>query len=116
YLVANADMPGFAQGEQAFVAALLFNQRRKLNTQRLAEYGVQRTEAALKLTVVLRLAVTLTRTRSPEPRPEVIIRAEGQHVHLHFPTDWLDARPLTRADLDIESKTLAAAGFSLSWS
>lgn len=116
YLVANADMPGFAQGEQAFVAALLFNQRRKLNTQRLAEYGVQRTEAALKLTVVLRLAVTLTRTRSPEPRPEVIIRAEGQHVHLHFPTDWLDARPLTRADLDIESKTLAAAGFTLSWS
>lgn len=116
YLVANADMPGFAQGEQAFVAALLFNQRRKLNLQKISEYGVQRVDAALKLTVLLRLAVALTRTRSPDPRPELSIRVEGNHVHLHFPDGWLDARPLTRADLEIEDKVLAAAGFTLTWS
>jgi exopolyphosphatase/guanosine-5'-triphosphate,3'-diphosphate pyrophosphatase len=116
YLVAHADMPGFAQGEQAFVAALLANQRRKLAPARLADYKVSRVEEALQLTVLLRIAVALTRTRSPEPRPDVRARASGPNLHLHFPSGWLDARPLTRADLENEAKAFAGAGVTLTWS
>lgn len=115
YLVAHSDMPGFSRSEQAMLAAMLLGQRRKLVAERIGELVGTRVEAAMRLTLVLRLATRLTRTRSPTPRPPIGLRVEGDAVHLSFPSDWLSARPLTRADLEQEASRISKAGFTLTW-
>lgn len=116
YLVANGDMPGFSRGEQAMLAAMLLGQRRKLLPARIRALVGKRLDTALRLTIVLRLATRLSRTRSPNPRPPIGVAIEGAAVRLTFPADWLAARPLTRADLEMEAGRVAGAGFLLSWS
>lgn len=115
YLVANGDMPGFSRGEQAMVAAMLLGQRRKLLRDRIRVLAGSRTDTALRLTLLLRLATRLNRTRSPTPRPPIGLTVDGSAVQLAFPPDWLAARPLTRADLEMEAARIAAAGFALTW-
>lgn len=116
YLVANSDMPGFSRGEQAMVAALLQGQRRKLLPERVRELAGQRTDEALRLCVLLRLAARLSRTRSPNPRPPIGLTVHGMRVTLGFPEGWLAQRPLTLADLEMEAGRIAQAGFVLGWS
>jgi exopolyphosphatase/guanosine-5'-triphosphate,3'-diphosphate pyrophosphatase len=115
YLVAHADMPGFSQGSQALLAALLMGHRRKYKRERLVELGVRRFAYIEKLTMLLRLAVSLTRTRSPGPTPGVVLTIEGDRIDLGFPERWLVARPLTRADLETEAHTFATLGWTLTW-
>ena len=47
------------------------------------------------------------------PPHAVEARAQDETLTLSFPTGWLDAHPLTRADLDQEQAYLAAAGIGL---
>lgn len=115
YLVAHGDMPGFSRGEQAMVAALLQGQRRKLLPDRVRELAGRRTDEALRLIVLLRLATRLSRTRSPNPRPPIALSVEGPTIALTFPDGWLSQRPLTLADLEMEAGRVAQAGFELRW-
>lgn len=115
YLVAHADMPGFNQGEQALLAALVLGHRRKYKRERMTELGVRRFDYIEKLTMLLRLAVSLNRTRSPNRRPEVALRIEGDRLVLDFPERWLVERPLTRADLETEAQVFAGLGWTLAW-
>lgn len=114
YIVGHAHLPGFTQGEQAVIAALLHNQHRHFHTEPLEALPAQRQEAAQRLTVLLRLAIALTRTRSPEERPELRVQVMGpQRLRLSLPQSWLEARPLSGADLLREQGLLAAAGIEL---
>lgn len=113
YLVQHADMPGFSAGEQRLLGALVRGHRRKLSRSYFASLGEARTEQALRLCVVLRLAARLHRSRRPEPLPALKLSAEGPRLRLAFPAGWLDEHPLTRADLDNEASYLAAVGLEL---
>ncbi len=115
YLVAHADMPGFSQGEQALLAALLMGHRRKYKREQIEALGVSRFEFIERLLVVLRLAVSLNRTRNPEARPEMSLTVEGAQLTLGCPPRYLADRPLTRADLETEAKVFAGLGFVLTW-
>ena len=68
---------------------------------------------ARRLCVLLRLAVVLHRGRSNEPLPEISLRVQRQRLRLQFPSGWLAAHPLTRADLQHEARLLGKAGFVL---
>jgi exopolyphosphatase/guanosine-5'-triphosphate,3'-diphosphate pyrophosphatase len=57
---------------------------------------------AARATALLRLAVLLQRGRSPDPLPKLRLAAEGKTLQLNLPKSWLDAHPLTRADLEQE--------------
>ena len=72
-------------------------------------------ESGARLAVLLRLAITLNRSRDPQPLPPFQITAAGQAVQLRFGPEWLEKRPLTRADLSNEREYLRAAGFELSF-
>ncbi|RME35328.1 MAG: exopolyphosphatase, partial [Gammaproteobacteria bacterium] len=63
--------------------------------------------------VLLRLAALLNRSRSEGPLPE--LRVDGRHLHLRFAGNWLDANPLTRADLEQEAQALRTAKVLLSF-
>lgn len=113
YIVENADLPGFPRNEQAILAFMILNQRGGVNTA--AEKKLPRSwrEAALRLTVLLRLAVLLNRSRSKVPLPQARLKVHANDVQISLPNDWLLKNPLTVADLERESRYLGNAGFNL---
>lgn len=107
YLVRNSEMPGFSREQQAMLAAILENQRRRFKPKRFEKLAPDRRVLAQQLAVLLRLAILLNRARSGETVPEVdIVRATDDHLDLLFPEGWLDRHPLTRADLVEEADYL----------
>jgi exopolyphosphatase/guanosine-5'-triphosphate,3'-diphosphate pyrophosphatase len=113
YLLANADLPGFVQLEQKLLAALVTFHRRKLDDPFLGELPSNWRVALFKLIVLLRIAVLLNRTRSPVELPKIVLEPGNDFLGLRFPSGWLDANPLTAADLEQEQEWLQARGFDL---
>lgn len=116
YLIQHTEMPGFSYRDHALLAALILCHRRKIDAGRIRDQGCHEEQLAVKLAVLLRLAVRLHRTRHPKPLPEFNVRAEPGAIHLGFPTAWLAERPLTRADFEEEARLLTNAGIQLTWS
>jgi exopolyphosphatase/guanosine-5'-triphosphate,3'-diphosphate pyrophosphatase len=113
YLLANADLPGFPREEQALLAAVVGNHRRKLNLEQIEELVPPWHLKAEHLIVLLRLAVLLHRARGPRALPEIDLRPKGRSLEAVFPRGWLESHPLTAADLEQEADYLRAAGFRL---
>ena len=115
YIITHADMPGFSQEDQNFLAALVLSHRRKIALSQFRTLAADKAREALRLCIVLRLAVRLHRSRSPEPLPRVAFTVNDTHLGLEFPEDWLDAHPLTHADLDDERVRLQGLGLELTF-
>jgi exopolyphosphatase/guanosine-5'-triphosphate,3'-diphosphate pyrophosphatase len=114
YILEHGDMPGFSREVQALLAAVVGAHRRKLSRalfESVAEHESR--ELALRLALILRLAVRLHHSRSREPLPDVKLAAGPNSLTLVFPSGWLEARPLTRADLEEEAELFAGVGFRL---
>ena len=113
YIAAHADLPGFPLAEQRLLAFLIGSQRHAINT------GFQKVlprvwrEPALRLAILLRLAVLLNRSRSALDLPPVTITPGDKSLLLQFDSDWLAANPLTVADLERETGYLSAVGYEL---
>lgn len=115
YIVENADMPGFPRAEQLFLAFLIENQRRELKLGGLKRLPPDWREPALKLALLLRLAVLMNRSRSTAPLPPVELEARKNSLRLRFPPGWLAENPLTDAELARERQCLQPADFSLQY-
>jgi exopolyphosphatase/guanosine-5'-triphosphate,3'-diphosphate pyrophosphatase len=63
--------------------------------------------------VLLRISVVLNRSRADDFVPAIAALAHGEALTVAFPPGWLDAHPLTRADLEQEQAYLAAADIGL---
>jgi exopolyphosphatase/guanosine-5'-triphosphate,3'-diphosphate pyrophosphatase len=113
YLVANSDMPGFSRADQDLLATMLLGQRKKLTREVFAALPPQELELALRLCVLLRLAVRLARSRSPRPLPTFTVTAKKNALELTFPADWIEGHPLTLADLVEEASKLQGVGVEL---
>jgi exopolyphosphatase/guanosine-5'-triphosphate,3'-diphosphate pyrophosphatase len=68
---------------------------------------------ALRLIVLLRLAVLLHRGRSPTALPNIELSATPSSLVIRFPGRWLKDHPLTSADLHQEIDFLKPHGFRL---
>jgi exopolyphosphatase/guanosine-5'-triphosphate,3'-diphosphate pyrophosphatase len=115
YILANADLPGFSQQQQAILAALVRGHRRKLPVDAFEALPEPTRECARRLCVLLRLAVLLHRGRSSAARCGVRLLADGNNLALSFPAGWLEHRPLTRSELAQEAAYLKSGSFSLSF-
>ena len=109
YLLENMDMPGFSRSDQAGLATLVRNHRRKLVIESYDEHN----PTLLRLTILLRLAAVLHRNRSHAALPHVEASIQKDKLTLNFPSGWLDAHPLTVLDLENEAAFLAQAGIRL---
>ena len=58
----------------------------------------------------------LNRSRSPIEIPPVKITVAGKSLKLEFDSEWLEANPLTIADLEREVGYLGSIGYELSFS
>ncbi|MGH8040464.1 MAG: exopolyphosphatase [Rudaea sp.] len=102
YIVGHSDLAGFARHEQQVLAALLRCQRRKPDATVVRDLPERLRLPAVRCIGLLRLAVLLQRARAPTSPPPAVLRADGATLRLDLPHAWLDAHPLTRADLEQE--------------
>lgn len=118
YLLLNADLAGFTRLEQLLLATLVRSHRRKFPRTEFAALPQARRATMLRLCALLRLAVLLNRGRSepPPPVPHASARPLGNGhdaLRLGFPDGWLEAHPLTTADLEDERRYAEAMGIML---
>jgi exopolyphosphatase/guanosine-5'-triphosphate,3'-diphosphate pyrophosphatase len=113
YILEHAEMPGFSLDDQAMLSTLVGAHRRKISRRHFEVLHGARVRLARDLTLILRVAARLHHSRSEEPLPPIRLRAQKSRLRLGFPAGWLDARPLTRADLEEEAGYLEKLGVEL---
>lgn len=113
YIAENADLPGFPRAEQLVLAFLIASQRRELSSPQLRKLPVAWREPALRMALLLRLAVLLNRSRSTTELPHVTLKVGKNYLKLVFTEGWLQENPLTAADLRRERSYIRKAGFKL---
>jgi exopolyphosphatase/guanosine-5'-triphosphate,3'-diphosphate pyrophosphatase len=115
YIAENADMPGFPRAEQRLLAFLIASQRHQVDMRYLKELPRAWREPALRLGILLRLAVLMNRSRNDAEIPPVEIRVDARSLAITFDPEWLEANPLTVADLEREKRLLAQTGYELGY-
>ncbi|HEU5399051.1 MAG TPA: Ppx/GppA phosphatase family protein [Gammaproteobacteria bacterium] len=112
YVLANADMAGFAREEQRLLAALVRSHRGRVDQTLFAGFEGMTALRARRMAALLRLAYTLHRGHEAE-EPHFAFRARGNTLKLDFRRGWLKGRPLLKADLAEESRNQRDLGFIL---
>lgn len=116
YIIENGDLAGFSRQDQILLAALVRTHRRKFVHALFAGLPAPWNELAPYLSIILRLAVLLRRNRFDAGLPPFQIAIDKAKIRLAFPNGWLDAAPLTQADLRQEADYLKQGGFKLDFS
>lgn len=112
YIIENADLMGFSQREKSLLALLIRSHRRKFPSTLFKQWSAKSAKALTYLAVLLRLAVLLHRDRD-KADVSFTLTAAKRSLCIDFHTGWLDANPLSRADLQEETVYLKAAGIKL---
>ena len=112
YVLANADMAGFARNEQHLLAVMVRSHRGRVDRELFKGFAWEEQLKARQLTALLRLSYALHRSHEAEV-PRFSFRARGPELKLKFQKGWLKHRPLLEADLEEEAKNLRDLGFSL---
>ena len=94
------------------LAVLVRAHRRKFPSE-VFDLLDSRQTRAIRLAVLLRIAVVLNRSRSDTSPPELTADADEERLTLSFPEGWLSEHPLTREDLEQEVIYLKQAGIRL---
>jgi len=113
YLAKNSDLPGFSQTEQQFLALLIKTHRQKLATDMFSVLADELIQPAIRLCIILRLAVILHRSHASSALPELEISVDKQTLNIVFPGDWFAEHALTFADLNKETRQLKKIGYQL---
>ena len=116
YIAAHADLPGFPRAEQRFLAFLIGSQRHNINTRFQKILPRAWRAEALRLALLLRIAVLLNRSRSEIDPPPIDMTVGPASLALRFDSAWLNENPLTAADLEREIEYARAVGYELSFS
>ncbi len=115
YVAENADMPGFPRAEQRFLAFLIASQRHEIDSDYMRALPQAWRVSALRLALLLRLAVLLNRSRNEVEIPQIAFTVDDRSLELQFDTEWLQSNPLTVADLDREKDHLDSVGYVLAF-
>ena len=116
YLVANADMAGFARRDQILLAALIMGHRRKFPLGQFEELPSTLVTPAKRVATILRLSSLLHRGRSSNIPESFEAKVQGQQLSINFSDGWLAKNPLTEADLAQEQSWLKTIGIKLTFS
>ena len=109
YIIANADLSGFSRQEQETMAAAALAQRGNLGKVKAMLGSCISEEAVL----AVRLAVILAHARTDRLWPNFAAIAVKDGFEVRFPTDWLEAHPLTDYLLQDEAECWAKIGRSV---
>ncbi len=113
YLMEYADLPGFSRRDQRILALLVRHHRRKLRKSMFENLPPDQAHYSIRLIALLRLSVLLHRSRSHRDTRDIHVTANTDSIKLIFPENWIEEHPLTKTDLNVEKKNLAAVGIKL---
>ena len=113
YLLRNADMLGFSRKDQAMLASLVRNHRRKITLDVASTMPQSEQQRYHYLLSILRLAVLFHRTRGSGLLPAIEVTANENALTLGIASQWLADNPLTDVDLQAEIRLLNALGITL---
>ncbi|MFZ5723596.1 MAG: exopolyphosphatase [Pseudomonadota bacterium] len=113
YLLQHSDLAGFSREDQRVLAVLVRNHRRKLSPDHFDDLHPSLQVRALRLCLLLRLAVILHHGRSEKRLPPLTLRAQGHRLTLKVPANWARTRTLALADLAQEAEYAGVAGYVL---
>ncbi|OGA32264.1 MAG: exopolyphosphatase [Betaproteobacteria bacterium RIFCSPLOWO2_12_FULL_62_13b] len=108
YILAQADMPGFSQKEQARLALIVLGHRGRLSKAELESLPANSADRALVF--ALRLASLFYRSRADAPLPPLTCRATDFGFEVAIAQAWLEEHPLTHSALEQEAEEWDALG------
>jgi exopolyphosphatase/guanosine-5'-triphosphate,3'-diphosphate pyrophosphatase len=112
YVLENSDIAGFSRQEQQVLAALVRTHRRNVPKNAFEALPDRLLLPTRRRAALLRLAVLLHRAHESDPIPTLELTAEGDRLSLVLSQDWLESRPLLRADLIGEVEGMAGLGIA----
>jgi exopolyphosphatase/guanosine-5'-triphosphate,3'-diphosphate pyrophosphatase len=113
YLLEFSDMPGFPTLEQRVLALLVGSHRRSFSRKIFQALPKSRQANAIRLAVLLRLAVLFHRSRTNVDYAGVLLEAKKASLQVTIPEGSPADNPLILADLEQERRHLANAGVEL---
>lgn len=113
YILRNADLPGFNQEEQDLLASLAACHRKKINLEEIPEFEQFSPQEVHKLICILRLGVLLNIKRQDNIIPDISASVSDMNIAMHFADNWLNDKPLMKADLMSERQRILALGIDL---
>ncbi|HYA47744.1 MAG TPA: exopolyphosphatase [Burkholderiales bacterium] len=109
YILAQADMPGFSQSEQARLSRLVLAHRGKLKKlEDLPESSADR-----ELIFALRLAALFCLSRRELALPAPACKSSKSGFQLALPRAWLEEHPMTESALEEETDEWRSVGVKL---
>ena len=105
-------MPGFSREIQNTLGLMLRLQRGKLKTHLIEDFPRRLKGIEINI-LLLRIAIILERSRDWDASRKIKIKRKKNTIKLKFPKLYLEAHPLTRADLEQEIQESAKLGFEL---
>jgi len=112
YVLEHSDIAGFSRQEQQFLAALVRTHRRGVPKSAFDALPDRLLASVRRLSALLRLSVLLHRGHDSEAIPRLVPKADGINLVLDLSKQWLDARPLLRADLANEPEDMTGLGIA----
>ncbi|WP_027328228.1 Ppx/GppA phosphatase family protein [Marinimicrobium agarilyticum] len=109
YIIDNVDLAGCSKAEQSQLAALALAHRKRFPAKK---FPMDNTDL-VHLAILLRLAVIFNRAQKKTELPPLSLKADDKALTLAIPGNWLDANPLTQADLEGEAGYLKDIGYEL---
>ncbi|MBV4521554.1 exopolyphosphatase [Pseudomonas sp. SWRI74] len=113
YLIEHSDLAGFSREDQLMLALLVRGHRRNIPKDKFADFDDDGTKL-IRLCVLLRFAILFHHIRGTQQMPQVELNANGNHLEVVFPENWLDENQLTQADFEIEAQWLTRVDVVLS--
>ncbi|WP_416234157.1 exopolyphosphatase [Marinobacter sp. JSM 1782161] len=114
YLLRYSDLSGFTQQAQRNLATLVRGHRRKFSNAVFEDADEDDIPRLQYLCVLLRLAVLIQHPRNMDQPAGFKVEANGaDSLAVGFADNWLEERPLTRADLENEQEFLARQNIKL---
>lgn len=114
YLLDNSDLMGFSWNEQRLLACLVGNHRRKINLELIEQLPERWQAQATYMIVILRIAILINRDRAAKEPPDIKIENKKGVLSILLDQSWLEAHPLTGAELEQEQSYLKALTIKVS--
>ena len=113
YLVVNTDLPGFAEQDQAIMAALIAGLKGKVRSEVLDPISKRKRQTVSRMMVLLRLAVILKHVEALEALPDLSVSASEETLTLTFPEQWGADHPLTTWEIEQSTSAMERLGVSV---
>jgi exopolyphosphatase/guanosine-5'-triphosphate,3'-diphosphate pyrophosphatase len=112
YVLENSDIAGFSRQEQQVLATLVRTHRRNVPKNAFEALPDRLLLPTRRKAALLRLAVLLHRAHESDPIPTLELSADDNRLSLVLSQEWLQTRPLLRADLIGEVEGMAGLGIT----